>query len=87
MFYIYICNILKYTLYEYYYLILKFVETDSTSTSASSDWLSSDAKYILIILTIFAGLATFVVIGFCVLVFKKSPKPKSKNIIKTKPFP
>eukprot|EP00105_Crassostrea_gigas_P021508 XP_011440666.1 PREDICTED: protocadherin Fat 4 [Crassostrea gigas] len=68
-------------------LTVQMKETDSTSTSASTDWLSTDAKYILIILTIFAGLATFAVIGFCVLVFKKSPKSKSRNIIKTKHFP
>nr|XP_034302099.1 protocadherin-11 X-linked [Crassostrea gigas] len=68
-------------------LTVQMKETDSTSTSASTDWLSTDAKYILIILTIFAGLATFAVIGFCVLVFKKSPKSKSRNIIKIKHFP
>lgn len=77
-------NIFDFTLNIKRFLI--FVETDSTATSTSTDWLSTDAKYILIILTIFAGLATFAVIGFCVLVFKKSPKSKSTNIIKTKPF-
>ncbi|XP_056013069.1 uncharacterized protein LOC130052368 [Ostrea edulis] len=69
-------------------LTVQLIESESSSTSSSStsDWLSTDAKYILVILTIFAGLATFVVIGFCILMIKHLCCSKGKTITKTKRF-
>ncbi|XP_061188658.1 protocadherin-11 X-linked-like [Saccostrea echinata] len=71
-------------------LTVQILESDSSSTSStSSDWLSSDAKYILVILAIFAGLATFALFGVCVLVIRHKgykAQSRSRTIIKAKPF-